>query len=115
MNRRSILQLVAALAGASLLPNTENPLASSNRLSELFADPILLRALGQRCKQYLTTDIDSLLQIAGLLDTEAATAELVEHFAAKRADDFRHGRLITVDGWLMAKAECALCALVARS
>jgi hypothetical protein len=48
----------------------------------------------------------------------AANATLQEQlaaFASRRRDDFRSGHIELIDGWIMARSECALCCLLAQA
>ena len=110
MNRRTLLQLAAALAGGTVLPASGNDAP----LRDAFRDPELLAALGSRCAAELPAGHNALVTLAGL-GTEADTATRLHRFAAQRRADFRDGRIVTVDGWVMARSEAALCALLARS
>lgn len=116
LNRRHLLQLAAAAASSGLLPGTTgNAVAARpDALGAHLSDPELLAALGARCAALLPSQHAQLTALAGLTDTDS-NAGLLNRFVARRADDFRAGRVHTVDGWLMAEAECALCVLIARS
>lgn len=110
MNRRTLLQLAAALAGGTVIPagGTDAPLRN------VFRDPELLAALGSRCATDLPAGRTALIALAGL-GNAADNQTRLQRFAAQRRADFRDGRIVTVDGWVMARSEAALCALIARS
>jgi hypothetical protein len=89
------------------------------RLSSLFADPRgaallgahYLRTQGQR------TGRNHLLRDTGI-DCTAPVAErgvLRAAFAKARQTDFEAGRVVLVDGWVLARCEVACCALLAAT
>lgn len=69
--------------------------------------------LGRESLARLPDNEKMLLQISGLSKTDSNDDVLLQSFAAKRHEDFSRGRTLTINGWVMAEAECALCALIA--
>lgn len=111
LNRRSLLHLATAAAASGLLPGTIAT-ADAARLGAQLTHPDLLALLGARCAALLPRDTAALTELAGISAAHGDT--LLDAFAARRAADFRAGRVHSIDGWLMAEAECALCVLVAQ-
>jgi len=110
LNRRHLLQLATALAAGSMIPAR----GEQTSLRDLFRDPEMVAALGSRCAADLPADHDALATLAGVAGTDGIRSRL-EGFSEQRRADFRDGRIVTVDGWVMARSEAALCALIARS
>jgi hypothetical protein len=89
------------------------------RLSSLFASPRSAALLGAHYlrTQGQRTDRDQLLADTGIPCT-APTAErgaLRAAFAEARRTDFEAGRVVLVDGWVLARCEVACCALLAAT
>jgi len=113
LNRRQLLKLVATIAGSQLIALQPMQSLAGQRLSSLFNSPDALRLLGRTCLAKLPDNNQALLLMSGLNKTLSNDDELLQSFATKRHEDFSHGRILTIDGWIMAEAECALCALIA--
>jgi len=88
---------------------------SAAELGALLSQTELLAALGEHCKTFMPGEPHSLIALAGLTRACSDSRTALAAFAAQREQDFRSGRVHTVDGWIMAEAECALCVLVAQS
>jgi hypothetical protein len=118
--------LTASLASRMRFPLPEGTRPGSpsddevrRRLSSLFANPRsaallgahFLRTQGQR------TGRDQLLADTGI-DCTAPVAErgaLRAAFAEARRTDFEAGRVVLVDGWVLARCEVACCTLLAAT
>ena len=91
---------------------------ANNRLGEqlnvLFTHHGLKR-IGEQSLASLASAEDQLTKIAGISDVPMNDRDLLTAFDTKRKEDFRRGRIKTINGWVMADAECALCALIAIS
>lgn len=86
------------------------------QLRNLFADPDQLATVGRFLKTQMPADASRLWAMSGLPHTAATdTDQLALTFAAKRKSDFLDGRIVTVNGWLMAESECAICVLLTES
>jgi hypothetical protein len=137
LRRRAFIQTTGALLGGVAGYVLKTPLASRmrfpllegtrpgspsdeevrRRLSSLFASPQsaallgahFLRTQGQR------TGRDQLLADTGINCTAsvAERAALRAAFAEARRTDFEAGRVVLVDGWVLARCEVACCALLA--
>ena len=114
LNRRHLIRMTAALAGTALLPGSGQT-AHLNRFISLLDNPEAACALGLRCAGLLPDDSGTLQRLAGFSAMQTNAEALAREFAAKRQADFLHGRVHTVDGWVMAEAECALCRLLANT
>jgi len=91
------------------------PLLKS-RLQQVFSDPEAGRALG---RHYLAAfpDEASLVRLTqGLLTLEAlrSSHSFTERIAALRTRDFENEDMVSVDGWVLARVEARLCALLCR-
>lgn len=115
MNRRQLLQFCAALAGASLpAASAGAPAPLHGELAALLGEPKLLRAFGARCRQAMPLGRAELQARCGLDELAAGPTERqLQAFVAQRRSDLQTGNITTVDGWVLADAECALCALIA--
>lgn len=114
MNRREML-LGGLVAGALPIMTPQSWVRAG--LHSLFNDVDALSAIGPHILALLgQPDQATLLAMAGLPDVQQTPAEaLLQSFADKRQADFRSGRIHIVNGWVMAEAECALCAVLAAS
>lgn len=98
-------------------PGSRSDDEARRRLSSLFASPESAALLGAH---YLRTPgerkgRDQLLADAGI-DCTASVPEgpaLRAAFARARRTDFKAGRVVLVDGWVLARCEVACCALLA--
>lgn len=119
--RRAVIQAIACLgipmglSGARLLPIDAGKPALP--ISELFADAAPVRFIGTLYLRQQPDEADGrrLCQalFAGPLPRTAAA--IARSIAARRARDLKTANLVTVDGWLLARCEAQLCALVALS
>ena len=114
MNRRQLLTLAATLAGSQLAARLPGTNLKQARLAALFNDG-RLSELGQQCLALFPANPEQLAQYIGLAGAETTDQSITGAFAVKRTADFRAGRIHNVNGWIMAEAECALCALLALS
>ncbi len=104
--------LATSLAGAQLLPPAITGNSVGARLQTLFTNPGL-RRLGKQSLTALDCPASDLSVLAGVNHSANSDAELLHAFTRQRKADFLAGRIKTVNGWVMADAECALCALIA--
>jgi hypothetical protein len=114
LNRREILLFAATVAGGGSITYG---LARPNKhasVARLFGDVTYMELIGAECAKALNMQANELQQAAGLAGHQSQS-ELLHSYATKREQDFLSGRIVTVNGWILAEAECAVCALVALS
>ena len=114
MNRRNLLKLAAALAGAKAFALAPVHAGNAQELSLLFSRTDELKFIGRQCLRFLPDEPTSLYKLAGITPAQN-DRNLLEAFAAKRQNDFLNNKIHTVHGWVMAESECALCALIELS
>jgi hypothetical protein len=116
LNRRNLIQLIAALSGTQLAGGylTAHAAHSELQLAAALGDPALLGAFGTHCFAAMPLARPVLLEKCGLaIVQDAAVSDQLQAFAERRRADWQLGRIVTVDGWVLAEAECALCGLIA--
>ncbi len=124
MNRRSALEAISALLGATLV--SSQPVAASAlvRGPSGFAIPEFRSEAGRRSASVLGhrylemfPNEESISRLSTLLFGE----DLERHPAnatwaalnAKVRTDFETSNIVKIDGWVLARSECRFCALVA--
>lgn len=88
-----------------------------DRLVALFTDREDARAVGRAFLATHPAEADRarlLAALAGLEQIQTPTG-LRQAFAGFRERDFQAGDIVIVDGWVLARCEARLCALVALS
>ena len=114
LNRREILFFAATVSGGGSITSG---LARPNKhasVARLFGDVTYMELIGAECAKALNIPANELQQAAGLVGQQSQS-ELLHSYAIKREQDFLSGRIVIVNGWILAEAECAVCALVALS
>lgn len=113
MRRRSFLLCLFGALPANAAPGPSNGVPDA--LAGLLADPAAARELG---KAYLrtapnTATIDMQTLLRELSNPRTPAAPLARHLARRVEDDFEHGNTALVGGWLLARTEAAVCAMLA--
>ena len=118
MKRRKLLQLLASVLATGTLPaainGSRSPLTARDYYAQTFGEPAAAALLGRRYLEKHPATTNTLMKQAGLT-TMTDQTESVATFAQQRRQDFLAGDVIKLNGWVLARAECALCALVALS
>jgi hypothetical protein len=110
-----VLACASGLAGALFDGEAADAGRSSDQgLSELFRSPRKARALGER---YLALHPEAAgrAALAARLGLDAAPisrASLRERLASLRERDFAQRRIVAIDGWILARSEAEICALL---
>ncbi len=117
MNRRLLL---LATAGALATPFAHNAIrcAGAGKIANILHDlrNADVAAVGDfyANSHPWKCDADFLATAFGRhMANDADVATLREALAARRREDFRLGRTVVLDGWVLAEAEAAACALAA--
>jgi hypothetical protein len=113
--------LIGALLGAALSPARRArpksggwPAAQSRpaALAALCADLPPTDALGRACQRALPGGVASAAPLAELILADLPIAQTLAAAVRQRSrDDFRDGRLVAVDGWMLSLTEARLYAL----
>lgn len=129
LTRRGFLGLLASLAGM-LVAQRLGPLESwgralgreslASRLIGLFHAPASAAAVGRAYLRLapLEANKQRLLRLicsSGPAWQTADPGRLRDLIARQQAEDFRQGRVVSVQGWTLSKTEARLCALAALS
>lgn len=125
LDRRTVLRLLAALAGTTLLPDRTRagsqrryPVPQTHPVAPFFSDLSAVVSVGTT---YLgahgdEADGNRLAEWVGLPPrVTAATLDVPTWraaFTTRQRDDFRARRFFEMDGWLLTRTEARLCALV---
>ena len=112
MDRRSVLAGALALLGATAAPDRSWPKGAATvaeTAARLGADAAevgrrYLESNGSEANCELLADL-----VAANLDRDAGEAP--EQMAMAASEDFRCGRVVTVDGWLLSRTEARICAI----
>ncbi len=114
MRRRTFLRGATAAATCALMAPALSAPASAALASPF--RPLASDAARRIGEHYLARNPDQRSHralVAGLgCSAGAGWREACDAFGAARQADFRAGRTLTVDGWLVAEAEGRLCALL---
>ncbi|MFO1056053.1 MAG: hypothetical protein U1E53_03705 [Dongiaceae bacterium] len=118
MSRDPIISRRAFCAAAPLLAVRLQPgrAALSASLAALVGDPAAWRAVGRRRLAMHPEETRRATLLAALADGYPAGAPLAARrawFVARCRDDFAAGRVERVEGWVMARTELRLAALLA--
>lgn len=107
------LKVRQALAGA--LPESATPpRAIVAELNQLFSDPDSARAVGRRYLELHPEQADLQVLLNGArLGSEIHRSSLKEALDHQRKQDFLRGDTIVLDGWLLARSEVYVCAILA--
>jgi hypothetical protein len=131
LTRRSFLQLFLSLAALSWLQpfrvlrrvsawNRPDPLTP--RLTALFAHPGSAAIVGQAYLRTASAETDERRLVALVCEALpggragaalSTTRQLHDHVRDAQRRDFAQGRVVRVDGWILARTEARLCALAA--
>jgi hypothetical protein len=120
MTRRSALAVagllvLGGLAQAFRWPRVISTADVARRVAALFGDLSGARTLGSQYLKAHTEEAD----LAILLDLLGAESDAIEPEALRRkiaqrlAGDFLAGRIVHVDGWVLARTEARACAIAA--
>ena len=127
LTRRDFLRLLASL-GAVLATRRLGVLNTlgravgreslGGRLLQLFRSPVSAAVIGRAYLQESPQDADEprllrLLCPPGRPWRTANTRQLRVLIAQQQVEDFKQGRLVRVDGWMLSETETRLCALAA--
>lgn len=123
-------RLIAALSGGGVIAflpfrslyDLLRPAASDDmlvsRLTAIFSNQVSAQAIGQRYLAGAAPEADIPRLITLLCGVEgrnrlatASDEQLRALFAERQREDFRHGRTVNVDGWMLSQTEARLCAL----
>jgi hypothetical protein len=112
VDRRSVLAGALALLGATAAPDRSWPKGAATvaeTAARLGADAAevgrrYLESNGSEANCELLADL-----VAANLDRHAG--EVPEQMAMAASEDFRCGRVVTVDGWLLSRTEARICAI----
>ena len=113
MRRRHFLLCLFGALPARAAPRRSNGVPDA--LAGLLADPAAARELG---KAYLSTapdtaTVDMQALLRELSNPRTRATPLARHLARRVQDDFEHGNTALVGGWLLARTEAAVCAMLA--
>ncbi|HTO82362.1 MAG TPA: hypothetical protein VMQ73_09010 [Methylomirabilota bacterium] len=115
-SRRHLLRVALGAAAGALAGLIARP-APRAAAGALFRDRPSAERIGRRYLASLTAEPDRNAILAASPRLDRALAAPVEQTARQLrqaiAVDFRHGDVAVVDGWVLAKSEAHLCALVA--
>jgi hypothetical protein len=112
VDRRSVLAGALAFLGATAAPDrswAKDAAAVGETAARLGADAA---EVGRRYLESNDGEADRELLadlLAANLDRDAG--EVPEQMAAAAREDFRCGRTVTVDGWLLSRTEARICAI----
>ncbi len=127
LTRRSFLRLVGLL-GAALVARQLTPLGAlgraigrdslASRLVRLFRSPASASLIGEAYLQHALHEADERRLLGLVCPTgrrwhTADPPRLRRMLGEQQADDFRHGRIVQVQGWILSATEARLCALAA--
>ncbi|HEX4930381.1 MAG TPA: hypothetical protein VFV62_06685 [Gaiellaceae bacterium] len=130
LTRGALLTAAAAAAGAAAVESlqpwralvTVTPARPAARLTGLLGDRMSAARIGRAYLSVTPAEADADVLIARIAEAAPGGAAAVESassdelrallLAAARRD-YDAGRLVRVDGWLLAASECRLCALAA--
>lgn len=120
LERRAFLRALVELAAAGVWLG---PLAACARdplreqLGAFYAEREAAAALGRLYLEANPGESDPELlmeRLAGGIERPRSdAAALARHLRARHRADFEHGRLTSLDGWLLSQTEARLCALAA--
>ena len=108
----TVMFVGGGVVGNAVMASGANTLADNLASHTELKNLSNLRALGRQCMSFLPDNEATLMAVAGV-GTSGKVEDQLSGFASKRQDDFLSGRIHTVDGWVMAEAECAFCVLCA--
>jgi hypothetical protein len=119
MNRREFLIVTGAgaiaIAGAGCAPDARYETGALARPAVLAAlGPDVTRAIGTRYRSMASDERDAGSLRRRILASRPWSARLTGRppsVAELVADDFEHGRTVTVDGWILSATEARQCAL----
>jgi hypothetical protein len=118
LHRRDLLIALGALAlGGALAPSPEPAAAEvgGRGLAGRLRDPEAARRLGLAYLSRHPGERDFDLLHAATLKGAGEGARAVRRLRARCREDFARGDTVRIDGWVLARTECRLCALVALS
>lgn len=105
----------AGVAAGAVQDRAPDDLSSRMRelLEEIFGDRAAPKALGEAYLRRYPRRADSAEVMKDLLADHSPrdAAALGRLVAERRARDFREGRTVVLDGWILARSEAQLCAL----
>jgi hypothetical protein len=121
MQRRILLKLIwmSALAtlstrtfGFGIQQNVQNDLSL---LKSIYRPTPAMRAVGSRYLHSLDAQpsIGQLLKFAGIQDA-STPRQLISAFEAQRKADFEANNIAILDGWIVARAEASICAILSQ-
>jgi hypothetical protein len=116
LHRRDVLLALGALAlgGAPALQSGGTPVAPSGQeLAARLRDPRAVRALGIRYLERHPEERDPGFLHAATLAGAGKGKRNAAALRARSRDDFRRGDTVLIEGWVLSRTECRLCALVA--
>lgn len=94
-------------------PSAEQLLARPGLL-DLLGDEALVRRLGAHYRSAFPAEGEAKALRAAVLAGKSPGVSLPEHLETRIRDDFRDGRTVVLEGWVLARTEarqCALCSL----
>ena len=130
ISRRRLLLGAAAVAAAALVPSgarrlglagstSSSVVVLASRLRALLDDPAAAARLGRDYLDWVTRWptveelIEQLLPMSGTIESTSQSdpGVLLRGIAERRASDYREGRIVPCDGWLISETEGRLAAL----
>ena len=118
LHRRDLLLALGALAlGGGLRPSGAGTPADlhGRGFSARLRDPEAARALGLAYLSEHPGERDPGFLHAATLKGVGAGARALRRLRERCREDFARGDTVRIDGWVLARTECRLCALVALS
>jgi len=94
------------------------PQATTSPATQYFAEASVdsARVIGARYIAVAGAEIDSLLApVRSMIDGASSDDAAITALRAQVTSDFKSGATVALDGWVCARTELALCALIVRS
>jgi hypothetical protein len=120
IRRRTLLHAACAAVVSSCIADSGSASASSREQSLLIALrdletllrwPEKTKTLAARYRAN-TAEPNHLLSQLRASGSAFTSSVVAEQFSRIRAGDFKHGRIVILDGWVLARAEAELCELL---
>ena len=120
IRRRTLLQAASAVVLSSCIAGSgsaresgreQSLLIALRDLERLLRWPRKTKSLAARYRANAAEPNHLLSQLRASERSLTATS-VAQHFSRIRAADFKHGRIVILDGWVLARAEAELCELL---
>lgn len=128
ITRRKLLQWGAAICCLALVPRSWGRVVAKNdieqkiarRVAGLFEHPDSAREIGREYLKLVPSDSDLAVLVRKMIPdagrmkflSTAGKKSLRRYIASSSREDFRQGRMVCVNGWMLSQTELRLCAIV---